>query len=382
MANKTKDNNLSPKNGNKPARKSKHLMLAEKNPHLILESFDENLERIKASNGPTAMVIRMTDYFVEIGDAIVMGKGLERAGFEVFQTSTRELGKNKDKLEDIPVEKMDAILIQPPFTALFQTAGGRKDALVNVLDRAKDSARALYVCDTTMYLKPWMWNAKEGVASKVNVFGKYPFKVLGSFTDDILKSEEGLKKADSMWLNKMHQDTEFIPLQWSIFHGATISSEMDLWTKCAEENLEKNFPDGVPKVKNFYYGFKKSHVARSLESMGIYEDPDNAVFGGIVDFLKNGDIQNLSGFCNGEMTPETWIPIAQEADKIYVPYDPIKSEFQVTKRYAEMAYLGFGDKLIVDPRVNKDLINLTKSLDLWKPEMDAEAEKIKTIFRG
>lgn len=78
-------------------------------------------------------------------------------------------------------------------------------------------------------------------------------------------------------------------------------------------------------------------------------------------------------------TPFSWVPYARVADRVAIPYEPIKSDYQITIRLLE-ALLFYKDKVVFDDRVNNELIKYTESIEHWKKKSQEAINDIRKLY--
>lgn len=325
-----------------------------------------------------ALIINIQNNEVEIGDCEAICIALRKAGFQAERKSLNEMGVegSDNHFSKIPVEEYSVVGFMSSFSALMASRKNSRTVFENIVERAQPESLTLFVSDTTLPLDPNMWNTTEGHKFKKNVYALKPMKVIGSFSEGILDDESAMRRAHSVWLKKLHPNSEFIPVEWLSAHIDMVENKITSSLSKAESMVDEIYPSGVPEVKNFYYGIKKPKVAKRLREMGILDDERNAVFGTISQVLKG--VRSFDTGSSKKRGPEYWAPIATRAEGIYIPYDPVKGDYQFTPRFIESHYLN-PNGLIIDPLISDEIAAFTNP-EIWREKLDEVSEKLNTIF--
>lgn len=322
-----------------------------------------------------ALMIYFQNNAVEKEDCETLLKAFERKGWE---TELHFIGEfdNILNIDEYPIEDFNFIGLIPSVNAIFQSGRSRKRTMQKIHEKARPGAITLVVCDTTIPVDPHMWDKGETSKEKTNIYSISPIKVLGSFSENVLEDQDAMTVIKRRWMKNLHPESTFIPLEWLSLHIDTLEESINNKLAEAEEETDEIFLNGIPEVKNFYYGISKNKVAKRLKSMGILEDSQNAVFGTISKDLP--DVRSLDTGSNKKRGMEYWAPIARKAEGLYIPYDPVKGDYQFTKRFLE-CYLLNPDGLIIDPLIKPEIAKFIKP-DSWREKADEVTDKLDEIY--
>lgn len=317
-----------------------------------------------------ALVLPLHSNQIELHDAVCLKDGLEKGGFEVDVVPLKQLDSVVDSL---PISSYDFIGIWPSHSAMFVSGGHHKDSMLKVTRGAKEGALYVIACDVKHPFTPFMWNKGENASEdKVDIFKDLPVTVFGSFSKDILKDEKAMERANFLWMRKLSSESEFIPLEWNLFH---IGKSYEMLKDFADNGV----PYEGPQINRFYYGLQKPKIAKSLRLMGMGTDPGDATFGGISTCFKN-----VTALCQKPTkrgmdfgTPRYFMPIARKSDILLFPYEPIKGDYQVTKRLVEYAAIGHKN-VQFDDRISDYIKNFT-DLSYWRKRSDEVSQEISDI---
>lgn len=328
-----------------------------------------------------ALIINFQTNQVEVSDCEAFSSGLREAGFSVERYSVTQLAGRTQKIKTLPIEEYSFIGFTPSFNGMFHTKGGRKDAVLEIIKRAKPGALSLIVCDTTLAIDPHMWNDSEGSSTKVNILKEAPFKIIGSFSDSILSDKEAMEKVQKMWLNKSHDDSEFLPLEWLAFHidslECSLKGYLSEGLNLLDSGLQSYTTEDAERLEGFYYGVSKPKVAASLKDMGLGINQMDSVFGTIsknFPELKNYD----NAKDNRGRTPTAWAPLVHYAKEVYLPNDPVKGNHQFTKRFLEYAIL-CPDRVKIDKNINPKLL-MYLDKENWTAKSKEVSSKLGEIY--
>ena len=147
------------------------------------------------------------------------------------------------------------------------------------------------------------------------------------------------------WMGQLHPDSRLVYSEFLAGLVHTIGPSIH----AAAETAQTAEPVDIGR---FYWGIARKGVVESLTAMGLGTDNRDAVFGAVARQFRR--VRDLSaGLSRDEkFRIGTWAPMAMYADTVLLPYEPIKSEWQITRRLLECAILA-GDHTVVDPRLSE-----------------------------
>lgn len=319
-----------------------------------------------------ALVVSMHNNQMERSDAEALSDGLRKADIETTHFCLKDLDK---EIDSFPIEEMDFIALWAPFNSVFISTGTAKDTLKKVYNRSRDGVIALIVCDIRQQFAPYLWNKGENSKEdRENVFALKPVTVIGSFNDTILDDPDALKRVSDLWLRKLHPESSFKPMEWLLFHYWSLPQYL--------EEVSKSSPATDFEINRFYYGLDKTKVAKSLKAMNLGEDPRDAIFGTMGKLfpeVKNLRPEKVEGR-KSKNAPELWIPLARDCNELLLPFEPIKGDHQVTKRFLEYACLN-PDRITVDTSLNPSLLKYLQK-DIWKSRAKSVSEEFRKHIEG
>lgn len=309
-----------------------------------------------------ALLFRHRKNYLDIELEAAFKHGLTMAGFDVDWIDIDELAM---KIDDFNVEQYDLIGFDVQSNSLFCAGRRRAYMFERLFERAKDGALTMYACDVKMYLQPNLWDKGEDHRTqKRNVFNGKPIKVIASLDPSIRDNEKDFKKTDSIWMRKLHPESTLHLIEWIPFSVHTYGVDFEL-----KEEYEGD------KIRNFYYGMRRDSVARSLEANGINSEKD-LVYGSISRSIKNEKVRKID---ERVKKPFTWVKYAKNADNVIIPYEYLKSDYQITSRLLE-ANLFYKDKVIFDDRIADRLKKYATDKQLWYDKAEKSAKEIKALY--
>lgn len=295
--------------------------------------------------------------------------GLENSGFSVEVVDVDYLSENLDKYT---IEDYDIIAFDVQQNSLFCSNKRRLYLYTELFNRAKDGALTMYACDVMIKLQPHLWDKPVPGYSvyekRTNIFNTRPIRVIISLDPSIEKNKEHMDKAKKVWFSNsnLHKDSTLHFIEWVSFAINTYNPE---------GNVEYEASLFTPKIRNFYYGMKRDKLVDSLINNGI-KTKEDLVFGSIGNHPKLSEVQKV---IIPSKKPLQWLPYANIAERVVFPYEPIKSEYQITLRLLEVLKF-YKDKVVFDDRVNKRLVEFAKSDKIWHETAAESIEKIKTLY--
>ena len=320
--------------------------------------------KLNQSNKKEALLIRHRKNYLDIELEQSFSYGLNTSGFNTKVVDIDELAKI---IDDFNIEKYDMIAFDVQYNSMFSSKRKRAYLFEEIFRRAKEGALTMYDCDIQLGLQPWLWDEGEPHETrKRNVFNSRPVKVLASFSPEIINDTKALERVNTVWMNnKLHPDSKIHFIEWISFAVYTYGKNIP--------NDEKEFT-GEP-IRNFYYGMDRGHIGRSLIRCGM-EGEEDLVYGSIARTLKDDKIRTID---ESVKKPFSWIKYLEHSENVIFPYEPIKSDYQITVRLLE-ALLFYKDKVVFDDRVNPELIKYTKDIDAWETKAKETADKIKKLY--
>lgn len=301
---------------------------------------------IGISKEKKALLFKNRKNYIDIELEKAFAHGLKMAGFDVDIIDIDELA---DKIESFNVEKYDMIAFDVQNNSLFASNLRRGHMFEELFKRAKEGALTMYACDIRMYFQPWIWD--EGESShkhKRNVFNSKPVKVLASLDESIVNNNEDYERTNSIWMNKLHEDSTIHFIEWLPFTVHTYGNNIDYDEDYAGE-----------KIRNFYYGMRRESLVKSLIDNGINSDKD-LLYGSIGRAFDKYPVRKVDVRVK---EPLSWVKYVKHSDNVIFPYEPFKSDYQITLRLLE-ALMFYEDKVVFDSRVNKDIIKFAKDKQL------------------
>jgi len=313
-------------------------------------------------------------------DTRVVAYGLERAGYDV---DLRELGELREDVDAVPFEDYDIITYAIPDNALYASTTKNYHFYKEMARRAKPYAICLFQCDITFALDPFIWDPAIGRAeTRFNYLKDKPVRVIASFSDSILDDPSAMALMESKYMRKLHPDSRFIPVEWLSFNydmmvesrgGAAGSDIGDLPLRYS--NLEAVPAEELP-VGKFYYGIKKPKIAKRLKELGLGQSPQDAVFGKVGENLP--DVRNFLKD-KKNVGREFWLPYAQAAEEVFLPYEPIKGDHQITLRHLE-ALEFYPEGTSIDPKMESWIGETARNYRGWIEAQDRAVERYKGLM--
>lgn len=298
---------------------------------------------------------------IEQRDVTSLSKSLEDAGHTVTLIRRSHMYKKYDELD---IDSYDLILMKPWFNAMFGS-GGNMVGLKERLKNFKGKIGIIY-CDIKMKFSPFILDRHEdGSYDKINFFDGLDAYLIYSLHESILDDSESLSKIKE-------RTSDFnLPIKFIEWNFCTISVFDELYNSVDHD--QEMIYDKI------YFGQFKKHVYNSLRMMDFGSCNDIAI-GGIAHKFPNC-IQvyekDSKGKQSGKAIPfEDYVP---RAKYVLIPYEPIKSLYQVTLRFVEsIALMNNKAKIVFDPRVSEYLRSFTtrESLERKSKEVIKELENL------
>lgn len=318
-----------------------------------------------------ALLTISTSNAVGIEDMQALEALLRRANFQVDEIiELRKLvsqGPVKRAIEDY-----DLIAFGVPYAALHMSGASNLSGMKDLIMRAKEGALALVTSDTSFTMNPKMWDGPNSNPHKENPYLLRPFKVLGSFQEEILSDPEAIARINFIWMRFLHPKSEFIPLEWQ-------SGMIDfLPERIVNDSKYINglFNPESRKIDKFYYGISKPKLFKSLRGLGLGKNSDDAVYGSIAKNFPN--VVDLSPPKGSPNNRSLWTPLVVQAQQNLLPYDPVKSQYQFTKRFLELALLN-PSSVVPDPRIKEELLEYLK-IEPWHTTAARVSKQLNNRF--
>ena len=298
---------------------------------------------------------------IEQRDVTSLAKSLENAGNTVTLIRRSHMFKKYDELN---IDSYDLILMKPWFNAMFGS-GGNMIGLKERLKNFKGKIGIIY-CDIKMKFIPFIIDRHEdGTYDKINFFDGLDAFLVYSLHESILNDPESLAKIKE-------RTSDFnLPIKFIEWNFCTVSLFDDLYNSVDHDQ------DIV--YDKIYFGQFKKGVYDSLQIMGFGARND-VVIGGIAHkFPEAHQIyeKDKKGNQSGKAIPfEEYVPMSKY---VLIPYEPIKSEYQVTLRFVEsIALMNSNAELVFDPRVSEYLKSFTtrESLEIKSKEIVKQLEEL------
>ena len=298
---------------------------------------------------------------IEKRDVTSLSKSLEDAGHTVTLIRRSHMYKKYDELD---IDSYDLILMKPWFNAMFGS-GGNMVGLKEKLKNFKGKIGIIY-CDIKMKFSPYILDRHEdGSYDKINFFDGLDAYLIYSLHKSILDDPESLSKIKERTLDFN------LPIKFIEWNFCTISVFDELYNSVDHD--QEMIYDKI------YFGQFKKDVYHSLRMMEFGKCNDIAI-GGIAHKFPNC-IQvyekDSKGKQSGKAIPfEEYVP---RAKYVLIPYEPIKSLYQVTLRFVEsIALMNNKAKIEFDPGVSEYLRSFTtrESLERKSKEVIKELENL------
>lgn len=298
---------------------------------------------------------------IEQRDVTSLAKSLENAGNTVTLIRRSHMFKRYDELD---IDSYDLILMKPWFNAMFGS-GGNMLGLKERLKSFKGKIGIIY-CDIKMKFSPFILDRHEdGTYDKIKFFDGLDAFLVYSLHESILNDPESLAKIKE-------RTSDFnLPIKFIEWNFCTVSLFDDLYNSVDH--------DQEIVYDKIYFGQFKRGVYDSLRTMDFGARND-VVIGGIAHkFPEAHQIyeKDKKGKQSGKAIPfEEYVPMSKY---VLIPYEPIKSEYQVTLRFVEsMALMNSNAELVFDPRVSDYLKSFTtrESLERKSKEVVKQLEEL------
>ncbi len=166
-----------------------------------------------------------------------------------------------------------------------------------------------------------------------------PLTLIASLAPAIADTDEG-KELAAKWIKPLHPESRVVFSEFLVGLVDTIGPE----TKAAADRAKDV---ETPAIRSFYWGIKRPGVIESLKSLGLGEHEDDAVFGAIASSFPK--VRNLT--TKDRYSIDAWAPFVVHAARVPLPYEAVKSEYQITRRLLECAYLA-PDTTVADERLS------------------------------
>lgn len=309
-----------------------------------------------------AMILRFRKHFLDFEFSKALIYGLEQAGYEVKDYLVNDIGKDIDNFD---VESYDLILFSPIYNSLWSSGTHHNAYLMEeIMRRSKPYTLAMFACDLQLSSQVKLWDKGEDhTTHKRNVLDSKPIYVLGSIDEAVLDDEKGEKLVNRLWMRGLHPDSKLIFIEWLalLYHTYPKTVEDDVLMPDLEEG---------ETIRNFYYGVKRPHIASSLDDLGLNTE-DDLIYG--ASQVGNDKVRIIDFNRRKYKGALTWIKLAKRSNNVLIPYEPIKSDYQLSLRFLE-AMRWYKDKAVVDSRVNSDYPKYIHDEQMW---IDKSNEVIK-----
>lgn len=298
---------------------------------------------------------------IEQRDVTSLSKSLEDAGNTVTLIRRSHMLKKYDELY---IDSYDLILMKPWFNAMFGS-GGNMVGLKERLKNFKGKIGVIY-CDIKMKFSPFILDRHEdGSYDKINFFDGLNACLVYSLHDSIKDDQDSLDKIKE-------RTSDFnLPIKFIEWNFCTVSVFDELYSSVDHD--QEMVYDKV------YFGQYKKGVYESLKTMDFGKRND-IVIGGIAHkFPEAHQVyeKDNKGNQSGKAIPfEEYVPMSKY---VLIPYEPIKSLYQVTLRFIEsIALMNNKAELVFDPRVSDYLKSFTtrESLERKSKEVVKQLEDL------
>lgn len=304
----------------------------------------------------------------EYADSRAIGFALEKAGVRVSYAALKTVEESHPLIQG--VASYTAVLIPVQVAALHNSTPRKYAVLKKVFTEAK--RLVCFSCDTTMRLDPHSWIPGESRETRLNLYNLQPIHYAACFRDEIQDDEEAVGKLENLWLRKSHPESSLNYVEWTAFHV----DRFPLFLREIKGKLpvDKSLHHGEP-INRFYYGAWKPKVAKSLKECGFGEEGD-AVFGSIAKGFP--ELPNLRPN-RVKDADYLWLTILDSAERVMIPYEPLKGDYQMTLRMMESLLL-YGGKAEIDPHFNSALLPFFTSLDAWRRSAEVAKERLVKLI--
>lgn len=211
---------------------------------------------------------------------------------------------------------------------LSHTTGLHDRELSQLIDATRDGRLFVHGCDVQF--------GRAGMLAQP--FARKPVTMIGSLAPAIAGTSMGAE-LHAAWMAPLHPESRIAWSEYLVGLVHTLGPDIE----AAAERAATPTAD----IHAFYWGIKRPGVVESLRALGYGDDPRDAAFGTIAQLFPG--IRNLTTRAKYDI--DSWAPMAVHADRVLLPYEPIKSEYQVTRRLLECAHLA-PDRTVVDPRIS------------------------------
>ena len=197
-----------------------------------------------------------------------------------------------------------------------------------LVDATPDGRLFMHACDI-------QFTSRAPLAAK-----RKPLTLIASLHPSIDGTAEG-DRLGKAWLKPLHPDSRIV---WSEYLAGlvhTIGPDIEKAAERAKDAAEHL------DIHAFYWGIKRPGVRESLVRLGFGTDKRDACFGAIRSLFPR--VRNLTREPKYDI--DTWAPMVTAAEKVLLPYEPVKSEYQITRRLLECAYLA-SDTTVADDRIS------------------------------
>ena len=314
-----------------------------------------------------AMILRFRKNFLDIEFSKALMYGLNQAGYEVEDYFANDVG---EEIDNFDVESYDLILFSPIYNSLWNS-GTHYNAYMmeEIMRRSKPYTVAMFVCDLQLASQVKLWDKGENhVTHKRNVLDSKPIYVFGSIEEAVLNEEKGEELVNRLWMRGLHPDSKLIFIEW-------LSLLYHTYPKTVDEDIKMPDLQDGEKIRNFYYGVKRPHISKSLDDLGLNSEED-LIYG--ANAIANDKVRIIDFNRRKYKDSLTWIKLANRADKILIPYEPIKSDYQLSLRFLE-AMRFYKDKALVDNRVNSEYPKYIHDEQMWINKSNEVIEQLKKL---
>lgn len=276
------------------------------------------------------------------------------------------------QISSIPVEEYAGIFVGPSYNGSREYRHDLQGPMVDLHKRARPYAIHLLHCDIYLSISTHVWNGSNPLKaqSKVPIYGDNPVTLMGAFDRSIEQDPEALAYVSRKTMTKLPEESEMWTGQWLVHLVNTPAMQ-------GFKDYAKTVESSGEDIRKFYYGFPKKKLVQSLLDMGLGEDPRDAIFGGVGKDMTDVEIRNLIGpKKKAYSTFDKWAPHVKACEELLFPYDPVKGDYQITRRVLEHIYLE-PKETIIDPRVSDKITCMFESEDIWFEESDNEAKLLK-----
>ena len=207
----------------------------------------------------------------------------------------------------------------------------RERDLARLVDATPAGRLFMHACDI-------QFTATAPLAAK-----RKPLTLIASLHPSIAGTAEGDELA-AKWLAPLHPDSRIVWCEYLAGLVHTIGPDIEAAAECAKGNPP------AESIGRFYMGIKRPGVVQSLTSLGFGSSETDAAFGTIARMFPGvRDLTPRETAARYDM--DVWAPLTMWADEVLLPYEAVKSEWQITRRLLECAYLA-ADHTTADPRLS------------------------------